>query len=133
MTTAEVATMVSSFGFTNWRYDHFSQTPAPPYVVYYYPSENDVFADDANYVNRRQLFIELFTKQKDATSEAAIETKLAAEFAEASPEVEKLRRLVKGLNAEAMLAKRVALRNQQKVEQLEKKLKSVTPNRRKRR
>lgn len=63
---------------------------------------------------------------------SAIETKLAAEFAEASPEVEKLRRLVKGLNDEAMLAKRVALRNQQKVEQLEKKLRSATPNRRKR-
>ena len=63
---------------------------------------------------------------------SAIETKLAAEFAEASSEVEKLRRLVKGLNDEAMLAKRVALRNQQKVEQLEKKLRSATPNRRKR-
>lgn len=78
MTTAEVATMISSFGFTNWRYSHFSETPAPPYVVYYYPSENDVFADDMNYVNRRQLFIELFTRQKDATSEAAIEAKLKA-------------------------------------------------------
>lgn len=78
MTTAEVATMVSSFGITNWRYDHFSETPAPPYVVYFYPSENDVFADDSNYVNRRQLFIELYTKQKDATNEAAIEAKLAS-------------------------------------------------------
>ena len=78
MTTTEIATMVDSFGLTNWRYDHFSETPAPPYVVYYYPSENDVFADDSNYVNRRQLFIELFTKQKDPTSEAAIEAKLAS-------------------------------------------------------
>lgn len=78
MTTQEVATMVRSFGFTDWVYDHFSETPAPPYVVYFYPSENDVFADDKNYVNRRQLFIELYTKTKDAASEAAIESGLEA-------------------------------------------------------
>lgn len=62
----------------------------------------------------------------------AIEKKLTEEFAEASPEVAKLRQLVRGLNDEAMLAKRVALRNQQKAERLEKMLKSATPNRRKR-
>ena len=77
MTKTEVANLVASFGFS-WRYSHFSQTPAPPYVVYYYPAENDVHADNANYVNRRQLFIELYTKTKDATSEATIEAKLSA-------------------------------------------------------
>ena len=78
MTKAEVATMVSSFGFTNWRYSHFSETPAPPYVVYYYPNEDDVYADNKNYVNKRALFIELYTESKDVTSEATIEEKLAA-------------------------------------------------------
>ena len=65
---------------------------------------------------------------------SAIETKLAGEAVENSAEVTRLRRLVKGLNDEAMLAKRIALRNQQKAEQLEKKLKAATatPNRRKR-
>lgn len=77
MTTKEVADLIASFGFA-WRYSHFSQTPDPPYVVYFYPSENDVYADDSNYVNKRQLFIELYTKAKDATSEATIETKLKA-------------------------------------------------------
>ena len=75
MTKKEVADLVASFGLP-WRYSHFSQTPSPPYVVYYYPSENDVMADDSNYVNRRQLFVELFTTSKDATTEATIETKL---------------------------------------------------------
>jgi len=75
MTKKEIADLIASFGFS-WRYSHFSQTPAPPYVVYYYPSENDVYADDSNYVNKRQLFIELYTKTKDATSEATIEDKL---------------------------------------------------------
>ena len=72
MTLKEIATMVASFNLP-WRYSHFSQTPAPPYVVYYFPSENDVFADDSNYVNRRQLFIELYTNKKDAVTEASIE------------------------------------------------------------
>lgn len=75
MTRKEIADMIAAMGFP-WRYSHFSQTPNPPYVVYYFPSENDVYADDSNYVNRRQLFVELYTKTKDETSEAAIEAKL---------------------------------------------------------
>lgn len=75
MTRKEIADMIASFGFP-WRYSHFSQTPNPPYVVYYFPNENDVFADNSNFVNRRQLFVELYTKTKDETSEAAIEAKL---------------------------------------------------------
>ena len=75
MTRKEVADMVAAMNFP-WRYSHFSQTPTPPYVVYYYPSENDVMADNSNYVNKRQLFVELFTKAKDATSEAAVEAEL---------------------------------------------------------
>ena len=75
MTLEEIAELIDSFGFS-WRYSHFNETPEPPYVVYYYPSENDVQADNTNYVNRRQLYIELFTKTKDTTSEATIESTL---------------------------------------------------------
>ena len=75
MTLQEIATMVASFNLP-WRYSHFSQTPAPPYVVYYFPAENDVFADNSNFVNKRQLFIELFTTKKDGTTEASIESTL---------------------------------------------------------
>ena len=75
MTLAEIATMVASFNLP-WRYSHFSQTPAPPYVVYYFPAENDVHADDSNYVNKRQLFIELFTNTKDPATEATVEAAL---------------------------------------------------------
>lgn len=75
MTLEEVADMVASFGY-DWRYSHFTQTPAPPYVVYYYPSENDVHADGTNYVNRRQLYIDLFTQSKDNDTETVIEAKL---------------------------------------------------------
>ena len=76
MTLTEIAEMVEDIGL-EWRYSHFSQTPNPPYVVYYFPAENDVYADGSNYVNKRQLFIELYTKTKDITSEGAVEAKLA--------------------------------------------------------
>jgi hypothetical protein len=75
MTLLEITALIESFDL-EWRYSHFTRTPEPPYVVYYYPSENDVKADNANYANRRQLFIELFTKTKDFDTEAAIEAKL---------------------------------------------------------
>ena len=77
MTLKEIATMVSAMGFP-CRYSHFSETPAPPYVVFYYPSETDPYADNSNYINKRQLFIELFTKTKDASSEASVEAQLKA-------------------------------------------------------
>ena len=77
MTKLQIATLIASFGFT-WQYSHFSKVPDTPYVVYYYPSENDVHADNSNYVNKRQLFVELFTKSKDEASEAKIEAKLKA-------------------------------------------------------
>ena len=75
MTLLEVAKMVASIGLP-YRYSHFSETPQPPYVVFYYPSETDPHADNSNYINKRQLFIELYTKTKDPTSEAAVETVL---------------------------------------------------------
>lgn len=77
MTLTEVANMVAAFGFS-WRYSHFSQTPSTPYVVYYYPNSNDVYADDSNFVDKRALHIELFTKTKDPDAEATIEAELKA-------------------------------------------------------
>ena len=75
MTLLEVAQMVASIGLP-YRYSHFSGTPQPPYVVFYYPSETDPHADNSNYINKRQLFIELFTKTKDQASEASVESVL---------------------------------------------------------
>lgn len=75
MTLAEIAYMVASFGFP-WRYSHFSKTPSLPYVVYFFPNSNDVYADSVNYVDKRALHIELFTKAKDPDAEATIEAVL---------------------------------------------------------
>ena len=76
MTLKEFANLISSCGFL-YRYDHFSQTPAPPYIVYYYPDENDVMADNKNYVNKRRVNVELFTTTKDVSTEATVEGVLA--------------------------------------------------------
>lgn len=77
MTLTEIGSMLASTNLP-MRYSHFSETPNPPYIVYYYPSENDVHADDSNFVNRRQLFVELFTKNKDFATEALVEGALKA-------------------------------------------------------
>ena len=77
MTLKEVSQLVASFGFS-CRYSHFSKTPNPPYVVYYYPNSNDFYADSENFIDKRALFIELFTKTKDFDSEATIEAALKA-------------------------------------------------------
>ena len=76
MTLKEVATLISSMGFP-YRYSHFSQVPTQlPYIVYYYPNEDDVYGDNSNYVNKRRIYIELYTQTKDVTSEAAVESVL---------------------------------------------------------
>lgn len=75
MTLREVSQIIYSCGLA-YRYSHFSEDPDPPYIVYYFPSENDVFADDSNYLNRRQLFVELYTKEKDYECEDDVEAAL---------------------------------------------------------
>ena len=76
MTLLEVAQMVASIGLP-YRYSHFSETPQPPYVVFYYPADTDPHADNSNYINKRQLFIELFTKtENDIESQASVENVL---------------------------------------------------------
>lgn len=75
MTLKEVASLVASIGYPS-RYSHFSETPNPPYVVYYYPSETDPYADNSNYINKRQFFVEVFTKTKDVSVEASVEAVL---------------------------------------------------------
>lgn len=77
MTLTEIATMVNGIGLPN-RYDHFTDSPAPPYIVFYVPAESDFMADDSNYTNRVQLHIELYTKGKDITNESAVEDALRA-------------------------------------------------------
>lgn len=77
MTYKEIATMISSIGLP-YTYDSFPNNiaPNPPYVVFNYPQSDDFGADNRNYVSIDVLNIELYTSEKDFTTEASLEAVL---------------------------------------------------------
>ena len=75
MTLKEVAEIAKSAGVP-MAYDHFDEDIAPPYLVYYYPSENDFIADGQNYANFRHVVFELFTAERDFEMEGDFEDEL---------------------------------------------------------
>lgn len=79
MTTAQVATMIESIGL-DYAYYQFDEGcgQEPPFIVFYYPDDNDFIADGRNYVKKCRLIIELYTDNKDFTTEAAVEAVLTA-------------------------------------------------------
>lgn len=79
MTYTEVASMIGSIGL-DYAYYQFPEASgqAPPFVLFYYPEDNDFVADGCNYVKKRRLIIELYTDNKDFTTEAAVEAVLTA-------------------------------------------------------
>ena len=79
MTYKEIAEMVAGIGFS-YAYRFFPEESVPdlPYIVYYYPSNDDFGADNLNYVPIANLNIELYTQNKDFVSEASVEAVLEA-------------------------------------------------------
>lgn len=77
MTYSEIYTMITSAGFPA-AYNHFPENTAkvPPFICFYYPASDDYIADNFNYVKREQLYIELYTADKDFSAEHALETVL---------------------------------------------------------
>lgn len=77
MTYEEINTMISSIGL-DYTYYQFPEGEAPdlPYVLFYYPERNDFQADGVNYAKVVQLNIELYTRNKDFTTEATLESVL---------------------------------------------------------
>lgn len=77
MTRSEIFTMILDMGFPA-AYNHFPDKTeqAPPFVCFYYPASSDTIADDTNYVKIEQLYIELYTDEKDFAAESAVEAKL---------------------------------------------------------
>lgn len=85
MTYKEVYTLVSTIPMTQEKnipaaYFQFPEdnAPPPPFITYYYPSDNDFKADDTNYTLIRDLTIELYTDNKDFTLEKAVEDQLTS-------------------------------------------------------
>lgn len=59
--------------YNSWE---IGSVPALPYIVFTYPNNDDLFADNINYQTIVQLNIELYSKNKDFTSEGTLETVL---------------------------------------------------------
>lgn len=79
MTYKETAAMVATTNIPN-AYHHFSEAeaPKPPFICFYFDSDNDFAADDTNYQKIAHLFIELYTDNKDFAKEEAVEDVLNA-------------------------------------------------------
>ena len=74
MTYQEVAQMVEKIGLPFEYYQFDDKTgQQPPFVVFYYPNIDDLYADDENYQRITELDIELYTDNKDFEHEAIIE------------------------------------------------------------
>jgi hypothetical protein len=79
MTFQEVKQMIESIGLP-YTYDSFpnNAAPAPPYIVFNYPNNDDFGADNTNYVSIDVLNIELYTSTKDFELEKNLEAVLNA-------------------------------------------------------
>lgn len=79
MTYKEIDNIISSIGFPYAYYQFPNKTAqAPPFICFYYPQINDLYADMTNYQRITELVIELYTNNKDFAAEATVEQALAA-------------------------------------------------------
>lgn len=79
MTYKEVATMIEGTGITNAYYQFPKDTEqACPFICYFYTGSNDFAADDSNYQKIRPLAIELYTDEKDLSTEETVESALTS-------------------------------------------------------
>lgn len=79
MTYKEIATMISGIGLP-YAYYQFPEGTAQacPFICFYFTRSNDLAADDTNYQKIRQLAVELYTDNKDFTTEETVENVLNA-------------------------------------------------------
>ena len=80
MTLAELYTALKGLtGFTDkvaCRQFPQNAAPALPFIVYYVENSDNFGADNKVYLQKNEVTIELYTKNKDVTSEGLIETML---------------------------------------------------------
>ena len=75
MNITQLATELNKIGLP-LSYNHFTDPPVPPYLVYLFSYSNDLIADNANYEEIGVYQIELYTNKKDVVSEKKVEDKL---------------------------------------------------------
>jgi len=80
MTASEVKTMLEGItGFsakvTYWEWPE-NDAPALPFICYYSPGARSFGADNKVYYSSNRYFIELYTDDRDITTEEKVETQL---------------------------------------------------------
>lgn len=79
MTTIEIAKMIDTTGIQNAYYQfEDGRELSPPWICFYYPESDDLYADSENYQHITNLTIELYSPYKDFDSEKTIENVLKA-------------------------------------------------------
>lgn len=79
MTKQEIRQMIDETGIQNAYYQfEDGRELTPPWICFYYPESDDLYADDENYQYITSLTIELYSPTRDFASEAAIEKVLKA-------------------------------------------------------
>ena len=79
MTYREVSNMIASIGLPNAYYEFPNGTEqAPPFICFYFPESDDMYADNQNYAGIRRLYVELYTDEKDFSLETTVENVLTA-------------------------------------------------------
>lgn len=79
MTYKEIADMVKDMDLPYAYYQFPKDTgQAPPFILFFYSSTDDIHADDINYVPVVTLNIELYTSEKDFAQESAVESVLTS-------------------------------------------------------
>lgn len=77
MTVKELVTGLESSGLEVAYYQWpENEAPEPPYLLYYFPNSDDFVADGSNYASIEALAVELYTNNKDFTTEAKVEKAL---------------------------------------------------------
>lgn len=72
MTLAELKAQLKSLGYPV-AYRQFKDRKIPPYIAYLDTTDSDVMADNHNFVDVRNIDIELYTAEKDPATEAEVE------------------------------------------------------------
>ena len=81
MTLAEMKTLLErTEGFQGkvaYRAFPIGQAPALPFICFYSPGNNNFSADDLVFFSCKRIIIELYTEEKDETTEAALEATIS--------------------------------------------------------
>lgn len=64
--------------YYQWSPEDPDSVPDPPYILFFYPERDDLYADGENYQPIEGLRLELYTDNKDFDAEAAVERILTA-------------------------------------------------------